>query len=615
MKYEFKAQDAYDFARHIHARTKPYGDELRFTGYCPYCNGGKRHDKDTFSINLRTGQYKCLRSSCSVSGNMLTLSKDFDFSLGIEIDEYYRPQRQFRTLITPDSPIVPKPRAISYLESRGISESIARIYEVTVHNKQENVLVFPFYDDKERLQYIKYRDMDHFHGKTYIDENGEEQKSPKEWMQRGCRPILFGMKQCNDQFDKLVITEGQLDSLSIAEAGLENAVSVPGGMNNFRWVPYCWDWVNQFEEIVVFGDFEKGKMTLLEDIRKRFSSRIKHVQEKDYQGCKDANELLMTHGKGAVKNAVANAIMAPVERVIELADVEDVDIYKLEKLSSSIYTVNRLLYGGLPFGGVVLISGKPGEGKSTLASQILVEAIEKDYKVFAYSGELPNYQFKAWMDFQIAGPTHVTESQNQFGDIYRNVSSSNKTMISEWYRGKAFMYDNRIIEADEQEDILKTICNAIMQYGVRVILIDNLMTAIDLDCEKNSDKYEKQSHFMKKLARIALKYDVLALLVAHKRKNNFSSNENDEVSGAGDITNLATITLSYGKDDELQPNQRRLRTSKNRLFGKINVKGDVVDYDEKSKRIHGYKDDVNRQLGWDKSDGFAEIQNLEIPFD
>ena len=616
MIYEFKEQDAYDFARHMRAKVKPFGDELRFSQFCPYCNGGKHHDMNTFSINLKSGQFKCLRSSCSVQGNMITLARDFDFSLGIEVDEYYQPKKRYRKLKTPDKPIEPKPKAIEYLLKRGISESTAQKYEITIHNKRDNVLVFPFFDERGLLQYIKYRDTEYTAGKTYTDSDGKSHNSPKEWMEKDCKPILFGMKQCNDKFDRLIITEGQLDSLSVAEAGFENAVSVPGGMNNFRWVPYCWNWMCQFEEIVVFGDLENGHMTLLDDIKRRFPNKIRYVQDKDYQGCKDANELLMKHGKDAVKTAVDNAILIPVERIIELSDVEDVDIYKLEKLSSSINEVDRLLYGGLPFGGVVLVSGKPGEGKSTLASQILAGAIDSGYKVLAYSGELPNYQFKSWIDFQIAGPAHVIDTQNKFGDAYRVISKSNRQLITEWYRGKAFMYDNRIVESDEKEDLIKTIKNAIMQYDTRVILIDNLMTAIDLDYEKGTDKYERQSAFMKKLARMALQFDVLILVVAHKRKNNFSDNENDEVSGSGDITGLATITMSYGKDKDAQPDERTLRISKNRLFGKVNTTGYNLSYDEKSKRIYTNRQELERQFGWNKSDdGFLNVEQGEIPFD
>lgn len=616
MIYEFKEQDAYDFARHIRAKVKPFGEELRFTQYCPYCNGGKNHDKDTFSINLKTGQFKCLRSSCSVHGNMLTLSRDFDFSLGVEIDEYYQPRKQWRKLKTPDEPIVPKQKAVEYLLSRGISEAIAKKYEVTIHNKRDNVLVFPFYDERGLLQYIKYRDTEHFKGKTYLDANGETQNAAKEWMEKDCKPILFGMKQCNGKFDRLVITEGQLDSLAVAESGIENATSVPGGMNNFRWVPYCWNWICQFEEIVVFGDFENGHMTLLEDIKKRFPNKIKYVQEKDYQGCKDANAILKRYGKEAVRQAVDNAILVPVERVIELSDVEDVDIYKLEKLSTGLADVDKLLYGGLPFGGVVIISGKPGEGKSTLASQILAGAIDAGYKVFAYSGELPNYQFKAWIDFQIAGPAHIIDGKSRNGVPYRMVSKSNKHLINEWYRGKAFMYDNRIIEEDEKENLIKTTENAIMQYGIRVVLIDNLMTAIDLDMEKNSDRYEKQSLFMKKLTRMALKHDALIILVAHKRKNNFTTNENDEISGSGDITNLATITISYGRDKDMDASERAIRISKNRLFGKVNTTGYRQLFDERSKRIYSSRQELDRQFGWDNSDGFVPAaEDMELIFE
>lgn len=606
MIYEFKAEDAYEFARHIREPVKQKGDELRFIRYCPYCrggNGGKR-DKDTFSINLKTGQFKCLRSSCGVTGNMISLARDFDFSLGEQVMEYYQPRKQYRRLKTPDKPIIPKEPAITYLESRKISDEVAREYEITTQKDHDNILVFPFYDGDGKMQFVKYR-------KT--DFNKEVDKN-KEWCESNCKPILFGMKQCKD-FTRLVITEGQLDSLSVATAGIKNAVSVPNGAKGFTWIPYCFDWVNKFQEIVVFGDFEKGHMTLLPELKSRFPNKIKHVREEDYKGCKDANELLTKHGCEDVRLAVENAEYEPVRRVKELSDVQDVDIYSLKKLDSTINECNRLLYGGIPFGGVILITGKPGEGKSTLASQIVGRAIETGHKVFAYSGELPNYLFKAWLDFQIAGPQHIIETTNRFGDVSRKISNQNQELINAWYRGKAFIYDSSIVDGDEKEDLCKTVQQTVLQYGTDVVLIDNLMTAIDLDAEKGSDKYEKQSLFVKKLARMALQFDVLILLVAHKRKNNFSTNETDEISGAGDISNLASLVIGYSKDNELSNAYRRLTVPKNRLFGRINTKGFLVMYDERSKRIYGENDDLTVEYGWAKQDGFSEADQLKIPFE
>ncbi len=77
--YEFKREDAINFAAYMHARTTIKGDELTFAE-CPYCHGKGSGNKNSFSISLRTGQFNCLRGSCGAQGNMLTLAHDFGCS-------------------------------------------------------------------------------------------------------------------------------------------------------------------------------------------------------------------------------------------------------------------------------------------------------------------------------------------------------------------------------------------------------------------------------------------------------------------------------------------------------------------------------------------------------
>lgn len=606
--YEPKADDVFRFAQFVHAETRQRGDEVSFK-VCPYCKSAKKDNLYKFSINIRTGVFLCMRDGCKARGNMITLARDFDFSLGNEVDEYYKPQKKFKTFKAPKEPIVPKTPAVKYLEGRGISKSVAEKYQITTMKGRDNILAFPFLH-KGEICMIKYRKMDFDPAKD----------SAKEWSEKGGKPILFGMEQCNLENKTLICTEGQLDSLSVAEAGFENAVSVPTGANGFTWVPYCWDWVRGFERIIVFGDHEKGRITLLDDIAKRFPCEVRHVREEDYKDCKDANDILRKYGIAQVRKCIENAIPVPVSRVIKLSTVKSVDLFKMPKLQTGIRQQDALLFGGLPFGYVHIVTGRRGAGKSTFANQLIVKAVEQGYTSFIYSGELQNDRLQAWIDFQIAGRKHILENTNEDGSPHRFISNANRELIHRWYDEKLFIYDNTVVR-NEREDLLKTIEDSIRQYNVKVILLDNLMIALDLDAKQGTDKYERQSRFVKNLVLLAQRYDVMVLLVAHRRKGGYDAEDmSDEVSGSSDITNLAGVVMSYdrlsksdiekGKGKEID---RVLITSKNRLFGKVNFKGFVLAYDETSKRVYGQGDDVNYQFAWDGGEEHGDGD--ETPFD
>lgn len=612
--YEFKESDAWDFSRSSGIAAKQKGEELQFLS-CPYCRGGRNGDKGTFSINLRTGQFKCLRSSCSVSGNMVTLAKDFDwFSLGRDVDAYYKAsnKHKYRRFQKKTEPIKPKPAAVTYLESRGISSGTTEKYQITVQTKNENVLVFPFLDAAGVMQFVKYRKTDFDRGKD----------TAKEWCEANCKPILFGMYQCNPGNKTLIMTEGQIDSLSVAESGIENAVSVPTGKNGFTWVPYCWDWLQQFETLIVFGDNENGSITLLDDMKRRFRGTIKAVEQQDYKGCKDANELLQKYGKEAVRRAVERAECVPVQRIIRLSDVKTVDLFSLPKISTGFKTLDKVLAGGIYLGQTVIVTGKRGDGKSTFTSQILVNALDQGIRVLAYSGELPDYFFKRWMDFQAAGKHNVIDRAAENGNISYFVTNEKISKIEEWYRERAYLYDNQSTSDDELEDLLQTIEKAVQQYGIQLVLLDNLMTALDVGM--NVDLYRAQSKFVDKLVKMAKCLQVAVILVVHPRKNRFGNDDTDEVSGSADITNKVDIVMTYKRNlTSFEDAERAVTISKNRLTGKLAVGENAIPlhYDEASKRICENKADFIKPYGWEKDEnGFVQItqeqaEQMEIPFE
>ena len=606
MPYTFKREDALAFADYVGIQTHEKGNELNFE-YCPMCKGGTNgHDKNTFSINLESGTFCCLRSSCGYSGHFVELARDFDYQLDLDIPRIYKRLKQ------PDRPIKPNGVAVRYMQSRGISPETTMRYEITGHKTQKDAICFPFYDDQGKLVFIKYRN------------TKPKPRQPKEWCEADTMPILFGMKQATAYDQPLVIAEGQIDSLSIAEAGVPNAVSVPTGANGFTWLTPCYEWVCKFKTVIVFGDYENGKITLLDVLKSRLPMTVKAVRKVDYLGEKDANDILRKYGVDALQKAVMNAEVPRLDNVKDLSTVESVDMADLEKIPSGILEVDQTI-GGFCMGQVVLLTGKAGQGKSTLGSQFVASALEAKESVFLYSGELADFHAKRWLDFQLAGADNVTESVNDFGTKIYRISDDTEKKISDWYRGRAYIYDNDYLPdgKDEYESLPETIEKVIKQYGTRFIFVDNLMTAMDR-IERQNDLYLAQGNFVGKLKKIAVKYQVVILLVAHPRKSNMAFS-NDDVSGSSDITNKVDIVMSYGRAEPGAEWDSVLQISKNRLWGKLRMgdpdiaagKGGIVlNYSEKTKRIVGRFDKV-KHYGWETVQNAEQVDmaDYDLPFD
>ena len=462
-------------------------------------------------------------------------------------------------------------------------------------------MVFPFHDENNVRQFIKYRNTKH---------NG---KGNKEWCEKDTKPILFGMAQCED-FTTLAITEGQIDSLSLAECGIKNAVSVPTGALGFTWFRHCEEWINKFESIVVFGDYEKGKISLVDELQARVKQLVKVVQKVDYLGEKDANAILQKYGRQAVITAVENAKPVEIKSIKDLSDVKSVDIHSLPKIKTNIRELDRII-GGLYFGQVILLTGKRGEGKSTFMSQLVVEALDQNVNTFVYSGELADYHFKRWLDLQVAGPNNIKITKNEYGDENASIEEQVQEQINAWYRGRAYIYDNNYIpdKNDEMDSLVATVEKSIIQYDVKLICIDNLMTAIEPD--ETNNIYSQQSKFVGDLKKLAMKYNVVVILVAHPRKTK-EAITNDDVSGSADITNKVDVVISYGRALKEDDYDGKITVTKNRLIGTLALYEDAVKvyYDTRTKRIKSITNDPNRIYNWQTKWLEVSDDDQDMPF-
>lgn len=606
--YEFSPDDARRFAAEMGIQTYQRGNELHFKR-CPYCNGGgSGKDKKTFAINLETGQYQCMRASCGARGNMLTLARDFGFSLGRDVDEYYSRKDRYKNMRKYPRPTTKAP-AVEYMETRGISKETTEKYSITVQRDHGNILVFPFFDERGDMQFVKYR-------KTDFDPSKDKSK---EWCEANCKPILFGMDHCDaEKSDTLVMTEGQIDSLSCAEAGVLNAVSVPTGKNGFTWIPHCWDFLCQYKTLIVFGDHERDEITLLDDMRKRFPGAVKHVRSEDYKDCKDANELLQKYGPQAVRDAVAHAVPVESKHVKRMSEVRRLSLADLPRVRSGIKTLDEKT-GGFYYGQLIILTGERGKGKSTMGSQFVASAIEQEVPTFIYSGEMPDWCVREWLDRQLAGKANIRQRRQPDGFVVDEVRPEIGCIIGQWYNDLSYIYDEDDLDDDTDETLLETVRKVILQYGCRVLLLDNLMTAMDDDM--SADQYRQQTAFVRELAKMARQLEVVIFLVAHPRKAGLQEFKNDDISGSGNIANLASMILRYDEPRKAKEpadkdtGDRILQITKNRLTGRVDFEGIPLWYEESSKRISDTKGVYDWHYGWEGLDAFVDVPGDDKPFE
>lgn len=365
----------------------------------------------------------------------------------------------------------------------------------------------------------------------------------------------------------LYITEGEIDAMSLYEAGIYNVVSVPSGCNNTDWISNCWDWLEKFQQIVIFGDTDEPGIQMVNNVMKRLGED-RCLIAPDYPDlivegrsagrmCKDANEILYAYGPAVLKDVADRCEPAPIEGILNVSDIQFIDPTSIPRIYTKIDALDNAL-AGLSEGSVTVISGKRGEGKSTIGGQFLLNAIEQGVNVAAYSGELTASKFLEWLILQATESKYVgIKRDERTGKPFAVTSFEVQKRIRDWLNMRAFLFDNTYVtESSQEEAILKSFTMCARRYGCKLFLVDNMMTVVNSSEEEN----KAQAKFASALKKFACKYSCAVILVAHPRKSKpGEAFTNDTVSGSSVITNIADNVLSIEK-----PN---IRITKNRDFG------------------------------------------------
>jgi len=202
-----------------------------------------------------------------------------------------------------------------------------------------------------------------------------------------------------------------------------------------------------------------------------------------------------------------------------------------EYIKTHVVNIDQKMHGLLK-GGISLWSGLRASAKSTILSQIALQAVNDGHSVLAYSGELTDKRFARWIIQQAAGKQYVREIQKNDSRFWV-VPFETQKAVANWTDRNLHIYNNSY--GSTYDGLISQIKEKIELEKPDLVILDNLMT-IDVT-NVDSNEYRAQTAIMKGLADLAKMYNVHVALVAHPRKT-ISFLRLVDVAGSGNISNL-----------------------------------------------------------------------------
>lgn len=361
------------------------------------------------------------------------------------------------------------------------------------------------------------------------------------------------------------------------------------------------EWVSRFPYILVAVPPGPIQKEITDELLARFPVPVMVPSPEAFRDAPSIRALIDLGGIRTLDKLLLEAVELPDQNVLNLADIDTAKKLNAKRVVSGIQGLDKGI-GGFSGGQLSIWTGKRGEGKSTLLGQILLDAVNQNHCVCAYSGELAKEDFKLGLLQQAAGYLHVARREDpRTGRVFFDVEPSTAKAIDEWWDKRIFLTDIQRKDAHDERNILKIFEYANRRYGCDVFLVDNIMTAELLD-EAKLGLWRAQSHFVSRLVSFAKRLDTHVHLVAHPRKTEGKRQlEADDVGGSGDITNLADNVFKVERVPEEKVAEAGYSTLltvlKNREFGaRARVK---LDYNEPSKRLYQTGTSPAKRYTWE----------------
>lgn len=463
---------------------------------CPQCSHNRKNKADDpLSVDIDSGLYNC--HNCGWGGNVRFKQKQ----------EYTKPPKANCDLT---------PRVIEWFANRGITEPTLIHWKIGESleympqvKKKRRTINFNYFKGLELLN-VKYRDAE---------------KNFK--LVSGAELIFYGLNNI-EALDHCYIVEGEMDALSLHEAGLYSVCSVPNGASKgnqrLEYLDNCHEYFKDKKQIILCTDNDDAGLMLRNELARRFGQhRCKYVDFGDY---KDANEVLIQKGAEALRNIINGAKDFPLEGVLNIENIWQ-SVLSFNEKGIKNYTLGLAdsdNFFKMSFGEWTVVTGIPNSGKSDVVDQILCNlAMKHDFRCAMFSPESFPYE------------GHIKRIANKLNG--RNCDNETLNNTKDFIK-EHFFWVKIDLENLTLKGILDNFRNLVFQKGVNVCVIDP-WNMLDHSSQRDHTYIGKA---LSEITQFCQQTKTHLFLVAHPRK--IESHENIykkptlyDISGSADFFN------------------------------------------------------------------------------
>lgn len=419
---------------------------------------------------------------------------------------------------------------------------------------------------------------------------------------------LYGQHLWRDRGKMLVVTEGEIDALTVShlQGNKWPVVSVPNGAQGAaNAVAKSLDWLLKFDAVIfMFDNDEPGRAAAKECAELMPPGRAKIAS----LPLKDASDMLMAGRGDKVISAIWDAkefrpdgILAGTDLWDDISTEEAHVCIELPPAMAKLQAMTR----GLRTGELWTFTSGSGMGKTAIIREIGHHVHAQGHTLGVLMLEEPKRRTAlGFMGIEANRPLHVDRSGATPEDLKRWFDA---TVGS----GRFFLYDH--FGSTGADNLMNRIRYMAKGCGCKVIILDHLSIVVSGHAQ-DGDERKLIDEIMTSLTTLAMECDICLIIVSHLKRPSGDKGHEDgaqtslsQLRGSHAIAQLSHFVVGAERDQQgTNANITTLRVLKNRFTGETGVAG-LLAYDLDTGRLSEAEDPAlsfpDHSTGGGKADG------------